>query len=396
MKQIKNATLAVLGGLLILSVATVSCSKKSSSSSMATPTIGSIAPSASDTVGQVITITGTNFTSASTVTIGGIAATPVTFTSSTSISVTIPSGVAAATAVPVIVTTGTSASTASNITVVLGVGAFVTADGKNSSNEVEASFIIGHWTFDGTNTEAISGMAPVLSGGTTSYVTGRIGQAIHLADAWLTYPAGATYAGSNNTGASPIGSNDTLQNGATITLWAQVDTTTVLLGSLFQLSAPLAGTANWPIFGIQYYRAADSAFSLNGGLTNIDAITTRPTYAGSFGPSVKDSLTWAFVAMAYDTTGGTKHFDYYFNGTLRGTASVASSFPTPEALLMVAPNYASIGCAEGQNYTPNSTNTPASYMSYGINANIDDVRFFNTTLTATDISDLFQLGNHGQ
>jgi hypothetical protein len=389
MKQIKNITLAVLSGLLILSVATVSCKKKSSGT--ATPTISGITPSSSDTIGEVITITGTNFSSSSTVTVGGVAATPVTFTSSTSISVTIPVGVASAVAVPVIVKNGTTASTASNITVVPGAGAFVTGDGKNNSNQVETGAIIAHWTFDNTTSETASGDAPTASGGSTSYVTGKIGQAIHMSNAWFVYPADATLAGGDNTGFS---SNDTLQNGATVTVWAQVPDTSTLT-TLFQLSAPLAGTANWPVFGIQYRKHADSTFDLDGGLTNIDGVSTHPTYASAFGPSPKDSLAWAFVAMTYDTTGG-PHFDYYFNGVLRGTGDASGAFPTPESLLLVTPNYASIGCAEGTGYTPGSSNGIAGYMAYGITGSIDDVRFFNKTLTATDIDDLYQLGNHGQ
>jgi hypothetical protein len=271
-------------------------------------------------------------------------------------------------------------------------------DGFTSSNQVAASNLIGYWPFDGSTTEQVHSSASVLSGGTVSYVTGRIGQAAHFANAWLTYPSSATGAGSNNTG---FNSNDTLQNGATITLWEQVPDTSTLT-TFFQLSTP--AVPNWPLFGIQYRKHADSTIDLDGGLANNDGTSpyVHASYAAAFATtSPKDNATWGFVTMVYDTTAGGRLI-YYFNGIQVGTAvsvatgAPASIFPIPEKLLMVSPNYASIGTAEGQNYTPGSANAPAGYMSYGITGNIDDIRFFNKILTAQQISDLYQLGNQGR
>ena len=269
-------------------------------------------------------------------------------------------------------------------------------DGYTSSNQVAATNLIAYWPFDGTTKESITQDAPTLSGGTISYVTGKIGQSAHFANAWLTYPALATGAGSNNTG---FNSNDTLQHGATITFWAQVPDTSILT-TFMQLSTP--AVPNWPLLGIQYRKHATGYIDLDGGITNNDGTSpyTHATYQSAFGPSVNDSLTWAFVGIQYDTTSG-GNLNYYFNGKKVGSVSIAvgspaTVFPIKESLLMVSPNYASFGCAEGQGYTPGSTNPVASYMSYGITGNIDDVRFFNATLTTQQMSDLFQLGNQGR
>jgi uncharacterized protein (TIGR03437 family) len=401
MKQIKNATLAILGGLLILSVATVSCSKKSGGGSTAStvPTISAINPSTGDTLGEAIQIVGTNFAGAS-VTIGGIAATNVSI-AATVINATIPAGVAYGTVIVKVTTAAGSASF--NITVVNPSTLFQTADGKNSSNQVETSSIIAHWTFDGSLAESATGNTPQLTGGSNSFVTGRIGQAVHLTNGWLTYPSTATAASSDNQGVN--NSNDTLQNGFTISLWEEVDSVD-LLSSLFQLSN--VGVAQWPLAGIQYRRHFDSTIDLDGGISNVDGTGTHPTYAGAFGPaSQKDNATWALITMVYDSssaTGGT--LVYYFNGVQVGTpVGVSGAFPAlPQVLLQVAPNYATIGSPEGNGPTPGDTNpsniigsNPGNnYFQEGITGNIDDVRFYKKSLTATDILDLYQLGVHGQ
>jgi hypothetical protein len=276
-------------------------------------------------------------------------------------------------------------------------GGLPPVDGDTSSNQVAKTNLIAHWTFDGTTTEITHSVVPTLSGGTVTYTTGKIGQAAHFNNAWLTYPAAATGAGSNNTG---FNSNDTLQHGATVTLWEQVPDTSQLT-TLFQLSVP--AIANWPLFGIQYRKHPDTTIDLDGGLANVDGTGTHPSYQNAFGPSsVKDNGIWGFVTMVYDTTAGGRLL-YYFNGAAVGSpvsvatgSGAAQIFPSPESLLLVAPNYASIGAAEGEGYTPGSTNTPAPYMSYGITGNIDDIRFFNTALTAQQVSDLYQLGNQGR
>ena len=49
--------------------------------------------------------------------------------------------------------------------------------GFNNSNEVGAAFLKAHWTFDGTNSETISGIAPITSVG-NSFGTGVKGQCL--------------------------------------------------------------------------------------------------------------------------------------------------------------------------------------------------------------------------
>ncbi|KAA9327185.1 T9SS type A sorting domain-containing protein [Hymenobacter busanensis] len=74
---------------------------------VALPTISSFTPT-SGPVGTVVTITGTNFTSAATVSFNGTAATGVTFVSATQLTATVPAG---ATTGPIAVTVGSNTAT---------------------------------------------------------------------------------------------------------------------------------------------------------------------------------------------------------------------------------------------------------------------------------------------
>jgi hypothetical protein len=288
-------------------------------------------------------------------------------------------------------------------------------DGFTSSSQIATSNLIAYFPFDGSTTEQLHTAAPTLSGGTSSFVTGRIGQALELTNGWLTYPAAATGA---SVGTNPYGNNDTLYGGFTLSMWVQIPDTS-LLTNLFQLSH--SNVANWPLLGLAYRKHdADSTVDMDGGLTNLDGTGTHPTYAGAFTTSLfKDSSSvggtkWAFLAMVYDTSGASHHLSYYANGIIRSRLNMDSlgtavpgdaAFPvsTTEALQMLCAyatptgNFATIGTFESKTTTPgDATNTIPSYMSANISAVFDYVRFFNTTLSARYISDLYQLGNQGR
>ncbi|HTC01536.1 MAG TPA: IPT/TIG domain-containing protein [Ferruginibacter sp.] len=430
MKQIKNATLAVLGGLLILSVATVSCSKKSGGSSSApAPTVSTITP-ATDTIGQVITITGTNFAGA-TVTVGGVTATNIGI-AATALTATIPTGVDTGSAVIVKVTTA-GGSASGTIHLIASSSLFQTTDGKTSSNQVQAASLVGYWPFDADLNAHYNGtsVAPystsgttITSGGTATLTTaGRIGGAVQLSGTnggWLVYPANATAVGADNSGGN--NNNDTLQHGFTVSLWAQLPVQTKYT-SLFQLSG-VSNCNTWPLAGFGFHKntsGSTTKIDIDGGATNVDGVApyVHSTNGNAFSNSatngvgvVTDSLSWVFLSMTYDTTGGGK-LVYYGNGAFLGSVAIGvgapatgagpvSIFPQVESLLQQTPNYATIGALTSLYPFPNVGtgigNGPITggWGSIGLTGTIDDVRLFNKTLSATDISDLFLLGSHGQ
>lgn len=266
-------------------------------------------------------------------------------------------------------------------------------NGFYSSNEVEAASLIGYWPFDGSTNENKHNAPPVRTGGGNSFVPGVIGQAISLNNGFITYGPGASGAGADNT---TFASNDTLQNGFTLSLWAQVPDTSTL-STLFAVG--VAAFPNWPILGIAY-RRHNSAFDFNGGIGNVDGNGPHLTYADAFvAGAFNDSLSWAFLAMTY--TPADRSLKYYANGQLKATiittTLVSNPFPNPAApFWLVAPNHITIGAAGGSETIPGATDAIPPYMNKGLTGKIDDIRFFRKTLTTQRINDLFVLGSQGR
>lgn len=386
MKQFKTRLTAILPAFFLILLGLASCSKKDTPAPVIQkPTITSFTPTEAYS-GDTVTITGTNFTGATSVTFGDAAAASFSVVNATTINAIVSTG---ATGDVKVVTAGGSTSLA---------GFTLKApkiDGYDNSNQVAKDNLIAYWPFDGSTTEKLHNAQPVLSGGTSTFVDGRIGKAVHLQAGWLTYGPEATLAGADNT---TFNSNDTLQNGFTVSVWENVEQTD-LLSNLFSLFTP--GIPNWPILGLNYRKHSDNSFDFDGGLGNVDGTGPHLTYGAAFmEPAFFDTSAWAHIVITYD--GSNKSMKYYANGALLKTidlvALAGSPFPDQNAsLLMITPNYATIGTFESASTTPgdNSTTIP-DYMGNGITGDIDEVRFFNSALSDNDVKALYDLGQAGR
>ncbi len=407
MKKMTNVMLAVVGCLLFVS-GIQSCKKtENNPPGTPAPTITSFTPTTARTA-DVVTITGTNFTGASVVTFGGTPASSFTVVNATTITAVVGGGASGAVAVT------TPGGTISKAGFTFD-SSLPDINGYSNSNEVEADALIAYWPFDGSTAESTNGGAPVATGGTNSFVPGVIGQAIKFNNGFLGYGSAATDAGADNT---TFGSNDTLQYGFTVSLWAQVPDTSTLT-TLFAVNFP--AFANWPILGITYRRHnGGTAFDFNGGLGNVDGTGPHLSYADAFvGNAFNDSLTWAFLTMTYSpgdgnnpVTGGVPaRLRYYANGQLRATVDLnfLASNPFPDytaALLLLAPNNVTIGAAggvipaglpgAGTATVPGATDAIPGFMNTGITGSIDDIRFFKRQLTDIQVESLFLLGKEGR
>ncbi len=392
MKKIKNGMLFIACGLFATTVVTTTSCKKDDGGGTTTPapTITSFSP-ASGAVGASVTITGTNLGSATAVKFNGTTATIGTNTA-TSITTTVPAG---ATDGKITVTTagGTATSAASFD---------VTAVVLPSSNSVATSDLIAHWTFDNTKAEAISSVTPTTGGTVTTNATGgQIGGYASFTNGYLVYPT-----------ITNINKADALGGGFTFTSWAKFPTTNNL-NSLWQINA---GTQDiWGLAAFTFRHGASDSLDLDGTLTNVDGAGARSTYGDLFaeGPAgnFKTAPTaWAFIAMVYDTTGGTKKLKYYANGVLKATKTISTAVITPSEQfeLMTTTSAVGSGITQRQNVTFGTFNysgTPAVFANGGTSAaawqtpdytgSIDDTRLFKRPLTDAEILNLYNYGLTG-
>jgi len=389
MKWISGSRLVIIIASLLMIATLNACSKKGVLiPALAQPIITSFTPT-SGFAGDTILIAGSSFGGVTSVTFGTITASNLTVLSNTSIKAVV--GIGATGFVRILAAGGKDSITGFTYKGIKPI------DGYIYSNDVEMPSLIAHWTFDGNDSEMIHHALPKLTdGGTLSYVPGKLGQAIHLNNSWLTYGSEATDASQPNNGSA---ANDVLQNGFTLSLWAQVPDTS-LLTNLFQLSAP--SIVNNPIVGLAYRKYIDGSFDMNGAIINVDAASNYNTSTAAFKAyAFRDTLTWAYLAMTYNSTN--KSLNYYANGVLSATINLTSlgsnnPFQNSATLLLIAPNYATIGTFQSTATTPGAPAgivIPASSSS-SITGNLDDIRVFKKTLTSQQISDLYLLGNLGR
>lgn len=385
-----NIKLKIAVSFCVIIMVIVSCAKKDAYiPALAKPVITSFSATAAY-AGDSILITGTNFGGVGNVSFGGINAISFKILSLTSISAFVGAGNSGF--VTVLAAGGNDSIKGFTY---LGLKP---VDGYVYSNDVEFASLIANWSFDGNDTEMVHKSIPILRGGTSVYVNGKIGQAIQLTKNWLTYPLQAA-----GTSAANVlgGTSDVLKNGFTLSMWTQLPDTS-LLTNLFQLS--VAAIPNFPVLGLGYKKNfANHNFDMLGGIGNIigtDTILTRQT---AFKIAIfSDTLPWAFLTMVYNPLDRT--LNYYANGDVKASVILASlgannPFKTgTEPLLMATPNYATIGTFESAATTPNDmslTTIPAT-MSSSLTGIIDDIRLFNKPLSAKKINDLYLLGNLGR
>lgn len=260
-----------------------------------------------------------------------------------------------------------------------------TIGGYNNSNEVAATNLKAHWTFDGTQKEDISGVSPAQAVG-ASYVTGIKGQGIGLTAGYLYY-----------TGVTGLTS---LTTTFSVSAWFQV-----------QNNPTAAGGFPYEIF--QYVRANPAAavndafgninFTLEAGqykhtpATGYDTLIIHPTYRDQSGGLqdntnnypvtatnlVKDtSGKWIKSTITYDPA--THLFNVWANGNKVGNYSDrGANVYTPSAS-----TNAVIG-AWISNVTGSGVN--AQGFTIPFTGSIDEVRVYNKALTDAEISSLYQL-----
>jgi hypothetical protein len=262
--------------------------------------------------------------------------------------------------------------------------------GYNNSNEVAATNLKAHWTFDGTQKEALSGANPTQVVA-ASYVTGTKGQAVALNNGYLYY-----------TGVTGLSS---VTAAFSVSAWVQVQNNlSGVNGAREVFQWATANPAAAPDQGLQNINfTLETQQYPHTAATGYDTLIIHPTYkdAGGFQDNtnnypvttanlVKDtSGKWIHLVITYDPSTTPYKFNIWANGVKvgnypdRGTNAFAPSISTTAVIGGWISNVTGIG-TNLQGYT-------LPFLG-----SIDEVRVYNKTLIDTEISSLYLLEKAGR
>lgn len=273
-------------------------------------------------------------------------------------------------------------------------------DGFNNSNEVAASNLKAHWTFDDTNNERLSSTAPNGTFGTVGFETGQIGKALKLTKGALAFPNIAS-----------INTADALAN-FTVSMWVKIDNNqgtpndgyTMLFGIFPDgLTSGTVGDFMWGNLDMSvetsWFKpsATPDTLVLKGRFViknsdgSINGQDNRPDPRGKPPVGVfKQSGQWVHFVSSWNAT--THQFQLFGNGVSIGAYNDRG---TTGALRMNVPCRPVFG--NGATKEVGFPNNPDQQTwSPMATASIDDVRVFNTALSQAEITALYNLGKAGR
>jgi hypothetical protein len=268
-------------------------------------------------------------------------------------------------------------------------------DGYNNSDEVSKTNLVAHWTFDDTNSEAISNTAPTKTVGTVGFTTGKIGKALQLTKGAIVYPP-----------IEKINTVDALNN-FTVSMWVDIRGQKKVAGggftSLFGIiptSTDFWGNIQACVETTRHLPASDTIefknyLNIGGrGEDNVATFNSDPADAahpnGQTGQWFTGGKDWVHYVMTWE--GSTGYFYLYANGvsvgayTKRGTDAGLMKLGVPVMAVFGSMASSDLGF-------PNATRPDWAPLA---TASIDDLRVFNTVLAQKDVAALYNLGKAGR
>jgi len=263
-------------------------------------------------------------------------------------------------------------------------------DGYNNSNEVAATNLKAHWTFDDTNNERLSSTSPSGTFGTVGFTEGQIGKALKLTSGALVYPS-----------ITSIGEANSLNN-FTVSLWVNVAGNKATASSGFTSFFALNYQNDTDIWGNITLAAETGAH-----LPSSDTLLLKPLLKTSLpggGESLQDNISvingdvgkhflgakrWAHYVARWN--GATHKFEIFGDGVNVGAYNDRGTTPVLVQRTPVRPVFGSLTHSD-----IGFASAPARSFNVLANASIDDVRVYNTTLSDAEIVALFNLGKAGR
>ena len=269
--------------------------------------------------------------------------------------------------------------------------------GYNNSDEVAATNLKAHWSFEGNANESITSTAPAASL-RSSFVTGIKGQALKLDSGFIVYPSIAAM-------------NLPALGSATVSAWIYTDNqgNGSRPTSIFALALAGAAETDWNVGPLNMYLENGRPTSYDDTLVLHGAMATYVAGSRLGGDNINDygvretdfktvhgTNKWVHYILRYDGTGSfldiyangvlvsNNNFRYKYTGPLPGVGFGPIALPMPSSTTQVL-----IGGF------PNATTGFSASALQGwqglFRGNIDELRFYNKALTAAEITALYQL-----
>ncbi len=266
--------------------------------------------------------------------------------------------------------------------------------GYNSADEVAASSLKAYWPLNGNGVESISNTSPS-STVAVSYVTGIKGQGASFSEGYLAYPS--------------IAALSTTSGSASISCWAKISNTKLTPDGVSNISPIFSLTrANEPFGNL-------NLFGETHGLTTSDSIQVKGVFrikkedGTEFGGDAVNMLKqeewmdethtwnankiggkWAHIVYVYDGPTATNRL--YVNGVkISNSAWEVRNGGAPFLLNHFTPTRPVIGALETV-----VAGTNADAWNKALTGQVDEVRFYDKTLTQAEIGALYELEKAGR
>jgi hypothetical protein len=268
-------------------------------------------------------------------------------------------------------------------------------DGYNNSNEVAKDNLQAHWSFDDTNNERISNIAPANTYGTVGFTAGQMGKALQLTKGALVYPA-----------IDKLNSANTLNN-FTVSMWVNVTNNKRTANEGFTAFFSLIPEGATDVWG-DIVAAAETARHLPtsdtlelknllnthpaaGGNSLQDNVATKNDTQGAF---FMGARKWSHYVMTWNATTG--NFHLYADGQDVGGYTARGTAQSPVGpLIMAVPVRPVFGSLASSDIGFTGAPAQQSWNPWAT-ASIDDVRVYNTVLSTAEINALMNLGLAGR
>jgi hypothetical protein len=271
-------------------------------------------------------------------------------------------------------------------------------DGYNNSNEVGSANLVAHWSFDDNNNELMSSTAPSKTYGTVASTDGVIGKGLKMSKGAIKYPS-----------ISSIGGANSLSN-YTVSMWVKVSNNADAkrANGTFSTFFGIYPTAATDFWGNINLSAETGWFSAAGGEGDTLVLKTNYTSLNADGsnnnqdnrpdprgkPSVglfKSAGQWCHYVVRF--TASTHMLEIYGNANSIGAYSKRNDVTTE--LKMRVPCQVVFGSLANKAVEFDAAPEMPDWQKLA-DAEIDDVRVFNTSLADKDITALYNLGLAGR